>query len=434
MHICVIGAGVVGLTTAYFLQSEGHRVTVIDREPAAGLGASGGNGAQLSYAFVAPLADASIPAKLPGLLLSRHAPLKVHPRFDGAQVRWALQFLRYANTRSARETTEALLKLSELSREFIEPLIEGERIDCEFSRGGKLVIYPDAASLDAARAQMTYQAALGTRGQQVLSATQCAEREPALAGYVEKIVGGVWTPAEAAADCGAFCTQVGALLARRGAEMLYERNVVRLDRENGQVRAVVTDAAPLRADAYVLAAGDGAPAIGRTAGLELPVLPLKGYSITVRPEKGARLPRASITDVRRKIVFAPLGDSVRVAGFVEIGNDDRSIPPRRISALLEAAREVLGYSVIAGDLKPWAGLRPATPSGRPIIGRTPLPNLYLNVGHGALGWTLAAGSARLVCDLVAKRAPTINLTPFQYSAQEVLHAQRLPSAAPPAAR
>ena len=434
MHICVIGAGVVGLTTAYFLQSEGHTVTVVDREAAAGLGASGGNGAQLSYAFVAPLADASIPAKLPGLLLSRHAPLKIHPRADRRQMRWALQFLRYANGKAARGTTEALLKLAELSREFIEPLIEGERIDCDFTRGGKLVVYPDSASLDAARAQVTYQAALGTRGQVVLSAAQCVEREPAIAGYVDRIVGGVWTPTEAAADCGAFCTQVAALLRRRGAELLYGRTVTRIDRDAGQVRALATEAGPLRADAYVLAAGDQAAALGQSAGIDLPILPLKGYSITVRPEKGALLPRASITDIRRKIVFAPLGDSVRVAGFVEIGNDDRSIPPRRIGALLEATRELLGYAVIAGDLQPWAGLRHATPSGRPIKGRTPLPNLYLNVGHGSLGWTLAGGSARLVCDLVARRAPTIPMAPFQYSVQEVLHASRLPPSAPPAAR
>jgi D-amino-acid dehydrogenase len=434
MHICVVGAGVVGLTTAYFLQTEGHTVTVVEREAAAGLGASGGNGAQLSYAFVAPLADASIPARLPGLLLSRHAPLKIHPRADVRQIRWALQFLKHANTKAARATTEALLKLAELSREFIEPLIEGERIDCDFTRGGKLVVYPDRAALDAARAQVAYQAALGTRGQVVLTAAQCAEREPAIAGYVDRIVGGVWTPTEAAADCGAFCTQVAALLARRGAEVLYGRTVTRIDRENGQVRALVTEPRPIRADAYVLAAGDEAAALGRTAGVDLPILPLKGYSITVRPEQGAVLPRASITDIRRKIVFAPLGDSVRVAGFVEIGNDDRSIPPRRIGALLDAAREVLGYEVIAGDLQPWAGLRPATPSGRPLIGRTPLANLYVNVGHGALGWTLAAGSARLVCDLLARRAPTISLAPFQLSAQEVLHASRLPPSAPPAAR
>ena len=266
------------------------------------------------------------------------------------------------------------------------------------------------------------------------AAAKCVEREPAIAGYVDRIVGGVWTPNEAAAGCGAFCSQLATLLERRGAEIHYSRSVTRIDRDQGRVRALVTEAGPMRADAFVLAAGDAAAALGKTAGLDLPTLPLKGYSITVRPEQGVTLPRASITDVRRKIVFAPLGKAVRVAGFVEIGNDDRSIPPRRISALLEAAREVLGYAVIDGDLRPWAGLRPATPSGRPIIGRTPLPNLFLNVGHGALGWTLAAGSARLVCDVIADRAPTIPMTPFQLSAQEVLHAQRLASSAPPAAR
>ena len=349
-------------------------------------------------------------------------------------MRWALQFLKYANTKAARATTEALLKLSALSREFIEPLIEGERIECDFTRGGKLVMYPDAASLEAARAQVTYQAALGARGQQVLTAAQCVEREPAIAGYVKRIAGGVWTRNEAAADCGAFCTQIARLLARRGAQFIYGRTVTRIDRDNGRVRALVTDAEPLRADAYVLAAGDGATALGKSAGLDLPVLPLKGYSITVKPERGNVLPRASITDVRRKIVFAPLGDRVRVAGFVEIGNDDRSIPPARISALMEATRDILGYSVIDGDIQPWAGLRPATPSGRPIIGRFALPNLILNVGHGALGWTLAAGSARLVCDVIAKRAPTIALAPYQLGVQEDPHAPRLPPSAPPAAR
>jgi D-amino-acid dehydrogenase len=434
MHVCVIGAGVVGLTTAYFLQSEGHSVSVVERERGPGLGASGDNGAQLSYAFVAPLADASIPFKLPGLLLSRNAPLIVHPRADRTQLRWGWQFLKNANQRAARDTTEVLLKLAELSREFIEPLIEGERIDCEFTRGGKLVLYPDARSLDAAQAHVVYQAALGTRGQLVLNAEQCVEREPAIANYAARIAGGVWTPTEAAADCGEFCVKLAALLIERGGEVHFRRNALRVDRADGRVRALICEDGPLRADAYVLAAGTGATALAGTAGLDLPILPLKGYSITVRPEPGAALPRASINDMRRRVVFAPLGNTVRVAGFVEIGNDDTSIPPRRTSALLEAAREVLGYMVVDGDLRPWAGLRPATPTGRPIIGRTPLANLYLNVGHGSLGWTLAAGSARLVCDVIADRAPTIALTPYQLSAQEVLHAQRLASVAPPAAR
>lgn len=434
MHICVVGAGVVGLTTAYFLQSEGHTVAVVDRRAGPGLGASGGNGAQLSYAFVAPLADASLPFRLPGLLFARHAPLKIRLRAERAQFLWAVQFLRHANVRAARATTEALLKLAALSREFVEPLIEGEGIDCDFTRGGKLVVYPDAASLDAARAQVTYQAALGTRGQKVLSADECVEREPALAGYAARIAGGVWTPREAAADCGAFCVRLADLLRERGVEFHYDRPVTRIDRADGNVRALITAAGPLRADAYVLAAGDAAPALGRSAGLTLPILPLKGYSITVRPEPGTRLPRASITDVKRRIVFAPLGTAVRVAGFVEIGDDDLAVPPQRIAALLDAARDVLGYTVVSGDLQPWAGLRPATPSGRPVIGRTPLPNLFLNVGHGALGWTLAAGSARLLCDAIAQRSPTIPAESYLYTSQEVFHASRVPSSAPPAAR
>jgi len=416
MHVCVIGAGVMGLTTAYFLQAEGHDVTVVDSAAGPAAGASRANGAQLSYSFVAPLADASVPPQLLSLVFGRDSPLKFHPRIDPAQWRWGLAFLRVANTHAARATTAALLKLAALSREFIEPLIEGEGIACRFTRGGKLVVYPDQASLAVARAQMLYQAGLGST-QKILDADACVLQEPALAPYREKIVGGVWTPGEAAADCGAFCDQLAQLLAERGVAFDYGRTAQTFDVAGGAVRAVLAApsgggaATPLRADAYVLANGAAAPSLGATAGLALPIYPLKGYSITVKPVGGV-LPLASITDTRRKVVFAPLGDRVRVAGFVEIGGHPTAIPAARIGALLAAAREVLGYDTVDGDLAPWAGLRPATPTGRPLLGRTPLRNLYLNVGQGALGWTLAAGSARLVCDAIAGRTPTIDAAPF----------------------
>jgi D-amino-acid dehydrogenase len=415
MHICVIGAGVIGLTAAYFLQSEGHTVTVIDRAADVGQGASAANGAQLSYAFVAPLADASVPPRLPALFLTRDSPLKLHFRFDPVQWRWAMQFLRHANTRDARATTAGLLKLAELSREFIEPLIEGEGIQCHFTRGGKLVVYPDSRSFAAAHAQVLYQAGLGTK-QTTLTRSQCIEQEPALAPYEKCIAGGVWTASDAAADCGEFCVQLAQRIVQRGGDMQLGRTAIRFDIEQMSVRALITGDGPLRADAYLLAAGIGAAGLGSTAGLTLPIYPLKGYSITVRPACEAPPLRASITDARRKVVFAPLGDRVRVAGFVEIGADNNDIPPARISALLDATREVLGYSAIDGDIRPWTGDRPATPSGRPIIGRTPIEHLYLNVGHGALGWTLAAGSARLACDAIASRTPTIDVRPYTYNA------------------
>jgi len=191
----------------------------------------------------------------------------------------------------------------------------GERIECDFTRGGKLVLYPDAPSLEAAAGADDVPGSARHRGQVVLSAAQCVEREPAIAGYVSQFVGGVWTPTEAAADCGAFCTQIAALLARRGAEIQYGRTVERFDVVDGRVPRLITDAGPCAPTRFVLAAGDAAAALGRSAGLDLPVLPLKGYSITVRPEAGVRLPRASITDIRRKIVFAPLGDTVARGGL-----------------------------------------------------------------------------------------------------------------------
>lgn len=421
MHVCVIGAGVVGLTTAYFLQADGHTVTVLDRAERAGCGASAANGAQLSYSYVAPLADASVPPKLASLVLSQDSPLKLHLSLDPNLWSWGWQFLRRANNHAARETTAALLALSQLSREFIEPLIDGERIDCHLTRGGKLVVYPDRASLDAARAQVLYQAALNqarpVERQQILTPEECVLHEPAIAGYVNRIAGGIWTPDDAAADCGAFCTQLAKLLTQRGVAFGHQRTVEQFDIEQGRLRSVLASGpdgrAPVRADAFVLAAGSASAALGAMAGLKLPIFPLKGYSVTLKPDS-ALLPRASITDVRRKVVFAPLGDRVRVAGFVEIGGDPLSVPPARIAALIDAAREVLGFKVIDGAVHPWSGLRPATPSGRPLLGRTPIAGLYLNAGHGALGWTLAAGSARLLADAIAGRVPTIDAVPFAY--------------------
>ena len=195
MKVIVVGAGVIGLTTAYELVSRGHHVTVLDRAPGAGQGASRGNGAQLSYAYVAPLADPTVFAKLPSLLFDADSPLRIAPRLDPAQWFWGLRFLAAANRTTAHATTRALLALSALSRSLIEPLIEREAIDCHFTRGGKLVLCPDAASLDVARAQVALQASLAGdhAAQQVLDRAACVAREPALAGYADRIAGGVWT-------------------------------------------------------------------------------------------------------------------------------------------------------------------------------------------------------------------------------------------------
>jgi D-amino-acid dehydrogenase len=409
----VIGAGVVGLTTAHLLQREGLRVTVIDRAAGPARGASRGNGAQLSYSYVAPLAEPAVVGRLPTLLADENSPLKFRLRLDPQQWRWGLAFLRACNLQQAQATTRALLQLSALSRSLIEPLIETERIDCGFERSGKLVLYPDQASVATAAAQVRFQAALGCE-QRVLTREECVAREPALAGYADRIAGGVWTPTEAAADCGAFCDGLTERLAARGVDFRFGSEVRAIAADKGGAR-VTTSTGMLDAHHVVLAAGSHAQSLGRSAGLRLPVYPLKGYSITVPVPRGAPAPRCSITDTRRKVVLAPLagGAAIRVAGFVELNGHDTGVPAERIDALAAAAREVIGIEP-AGDLQPWYGFRPATPTGLPILGFTPRRTLFVNVGHGTLGWTLAAGAARVVVDAILGRAASIDTRPFQY--------------------
>lgn len=415
MRAIVIGAGVAGLTTARLLQQQGVVVSIVDRAAGPARGASRANGAQLSYAYVAPLAEPAVIGKLPTLLADEDSPLKYHFKFDLQQWRWGLAFLRACNLAQAQATTRALLALSALSRQVIEDLIESGRIDCAFARSGKLVVYPDAKALATAQAQLAFQATLGCE-QQLLTREQCVAREPALAGYADRIAGGVWTPGEAAADCGAFCDGLAQGLAVDGAQFHWNREVTAIDADKGGVR-VQSAAGPIDGDVAVLAAGSEAPRLARRCGLALPIYPLKGYSITVPVADGAPMPACSITDTRRKVVFAPLRDAqgarLRVAGFVELAGHDARIPPERIDALTAATREVIGIDVAADtDVEPWAGFRPATPTGLPLLGATARKNLFVNTGQGALGWTLAGGSARLVVDAILGRASAIDVAPY----------------------
>ncbi|MCX8005489.1 MAG: D-amino acid dehydrogenase [Burkholderiaceae bacterium] len=410
MRALVVGAGVIGLTTAHYLAEEGIEVTVLERGPTVAQGASGGNGAQLSYAYVAPLAEPSVLAKLPRLLTDTDSPLAWRPRWDAAQWRWGLRFLAACTAARARSTTAALLRLSFLSRDLMPRLIEG--IDCEYVQNGKLVLYPDEGTLEAARRQVQLQAALGCE-QQLLTREQCLARAPVLGSYADRFAGGVWTATEAVADCARFCAELARRLAARGVQFRFGAAATRLQAGSPRPRVWIGPQA-LEADAVVIANGAEAPQLARSVGIDLPVYPLKGYSITVRADAAA-LPACSITDARRKVVFAPLGRGaqarLRVAGFVELVGHDRSLAPARIAALAAATRDVLGIEA-RGELAPWCGFRPATPTGLPLLGATKVPGVFLNVGQGALGWTLAAGSARVVVDAIVGRRPPIDVQPF----------------------
>lgn len=394
MRVCVLGAGIVGLATAWQLNREGHEVCVIDRA-APGAGASGGNGAQLSYSYVQPLADPSIWRQLPKLLLSPSSPLKLRPQLDPLQWRWGMAFLAACNAQTSRETTVRLLALAAESRAAFEEMRADIAPDCDFSATGKLVLYATEASLEGARRQLELQRDLGSE-QRLVTPDECVALEPALASYRGQMAGAIHTPSECAADCLKVCVELVQALQTRGVRFVLDTEIEGFDVRRGRVAAVKTSAGDVEAEAFVMALGTASHRLGRELGAYLPVYPLKGYSITVDvdPTPGAA-PHVNVTDSARKVVFARIGSRLRVAGMAELVGHDASIPAARIETLAEATRAVFPDVGGLDELHPWTGMRPATPTGVPIVGRlVPAPsNMVFNTGHGALGFTLAFGSA-----------------------------------------
>lgn len=407
MRVCVLGAGIAGLATAWQLQREGHEVTVVDRA-AAGAGASGANGAQLSYAYVQPLADPSLWAQLPRLLAAGDSPLKLKLQWDLDQWRWGLRFLAACRGRVSRRTTAHLLALAAQSRRVFERLLAEHDLDCDFSATGKLVLYSDARSFAQARRQLALQQSLGTR-QSAASAAECAAIEPALRHYQPRIAGGIHTPGECAADCYKVCRELQRLLAARGAKFAFGSDVSGWRLQRGRVAAVETSSGPFEADSFVVALGAASSGLARRAGVYLPVYPLKGYSITLAASRErAAAPRVNVTVAARKVVFARIGERLRIAGMAELVGHDLSIPPRRICELVAVAQEVFPQCGDLAHAQAWAGLRPATPTGVPVLGRQRggPANLFFNTGHGALGFTLAFGSAAHIASLLREEQPT----------------------------
>ena len=311
MRVCVLGAGIVGLATAYELNRAGHDVTVIDRAQP-GSGASGGNGSQLSYSYVQPLADPGIWAQLPKLLLSPSSPLKIRPQLDVHQWRWGLQFLAACNAATSRSTTIELLRLAAESRQGFDGMLAKEKLAVNFSNTGKLVLFSTDASFAAAQNQMLLQRDMGSV-QEAVSAERCVEIEPALANYAPSITGAIYTPSECAADCQKTCDGLQALLSQRGVKFLLNTPIEQILARSGKVVAIKTPQGDIEADHYVMALGAASAPMARQFGVYLPIYPLKGYSITVDVnETPAAAPIVSVTDSARKVVFARRSEERRV--------------------------------------------------------------------------------------------------------------------------
>ena len=421
MRIAVLGAGVAGLTSAYYLALDGHQVEVIERNPDVALETSFANGAQLSYSYVAPLAGPGVLPKVPPWLLRRDSPLRFYPAPDLHQWRWLAGFVLACNRATSDLTTRRLLTLSFYSRRLMHALVRSEPIDFGHRMNGKLVVFSDQAGFDDARRLLDYQRSLGCE-QEALDRDACVRLEAALGDPASRLsrrmVGGIHTPGEEVGDCYRFCVGLKAKLVALGVRFQVNTNILGFRAERGRITGVDTDHGPLAADAHVLTLGSASPFMVRSLGIHLPIYPLKGYSLTLPAAPAA--PRISITDFKRKVVYAPLDGhgraQLRVAGMADIAGYSQQADPARLAQLFKEARDAFphatDYAAGPQTMQPWTGLRPATPKGTPLLGPTPYANLFLNCGHGALGWTLALASARVVADLIAARKTEIPLDGF----------------------
>lgn len=402
-QVCIIGGGVIGLASAYALVRAGHEVTVIDARDSLGSETSFANGGQLSYRYVAPLADSGVPLQALGWLLRGDAPLRLRPRLDPQQWRWMAAFIGACRGAVNKRNGAHLLRLATLSQSTLQQWREDDQLaDFDWRRNGKLVMFRSASTFERARSKVG-----NLLQQRVLSAAECTRLEPALAQ--RSFVGGIYTPNEEVGDCYAFCQQLAARLEASGrCKFLLGRRVTGIRHAGDAVQAIELHDEVMPVEHLVLAAGYRSAELA-LPGMALPVYPLKGYSLSVPIGQQHKAPSLSITDYDRKIVYARLGEQLRVAAMVDIVGFDAGLEPSRLALMKRQAVETFP---LAGDYLhavEWAGMRPATPTGVPLIGLSRYRNLWLNLGHGALGFTLACGSGQLLAELIGQRTPSIDM-------------------------
>jgi len=406
MKVIVLGGGVIGTTTAYYLARAGAQVTVLERQPGAALETSFGNAGQVSPGYSTPWAAPGIPSKAIKWMFQKHAPLAI--RADGSlfQLRWMAQMLRNCSAERYAVNKERMMRVAEYSRDCLRSLRADTGIDYEQRTGGTLQLFRKQQQLDAVQRDIAVLQECGVP-YELLDREGLARVEPALARTGGALVGGLRLPNDETGDCHLFTTRLAELARGLGVEFRYGSQVQALGTDGGRISGVQVDGRWLEADRYVLAFGSYSRALMEPLGLDLPVYPVKGYSLTVPLLDESLAPQSTVLDETYKIAVTRFADRIRVGGMAELSGFDLSLKPARRATL----EKVVGELFPGGDLPAasfWTGLRPMTPDSTPIIGGTRWGNLFLNTGHGTLGWTMACGSGKLTADLVTGQRPEIS--------------------------
>jgi D-amino-acid dehydrogenase len=408
MKILVLGAGVVGTAAAYFLARDGHEVTVVDRHPAAAMGTSQSNAGLVSPGDATAWAS---PAALRTFIKSLYTPglgIKVKPSLDPTFLKWCWRFLFQCTQVRAHANTRLKLRLALYARQCINAITEETGIDYDDRRKGILYFFRSQQSLDAGARHMDFLAAHGLEIE-IVGRDRLAELESGLAGVKHSLAGGVYSPMDQTGDSQLFVTRLAAWSAEHaGVRFAFDTTVTGLDVEGTKVRAVTTSKGPMSCDAVVVSLGPESGMFGAHIGIDLPVYPVKGYTATVPLSDPSRGPTMGGVDEDRLIAYSRLGDRLRLASTAEFAGFDRSHRPADFTNLFRTAKELFPGAFDEAQAELWAGLRPMMPNSVPVHGRAKYDNLFLDTGHGHVGWTMACGSGKFLADLVAGRKPDID--------------------------
>ena len=412
MKVVVLGAGLLGVTSAYYLQQLGHEVTVLDRQAAPAAETSFANGGQISVSHAEPWANPSAPFKVLQWLSREDAPLLFRLRADTRQWLWGLQFLRECTVARTRRNIEQIVKLGLYSREMLQALRRETGIAYDHRTQGILHFYTSQKEFDAALKPAELMRELGCE-RRVVSPEEAVRIEPALAHIRERLAGATYTAEDESGDANLFAREVVRLCHDRGVRFLMSHTVTALRVAGAKINHVEATNADGRfqricGDAFVLALGSVSPLFAAPLGIRLPIYPAKGYSVTMPVKDESRANQVSLTDDEFKLVYSRLGNRLRIAGTAELNGYDRDLNRVRCEAIVRRVEDIFPGAGDSSEAQFWTGLRPATPSNVPLIGRTRLPNLYLNTGHGTLGWTHACGSGKSIARIVSGLSPEVD--------------------------
>lgn len=416
MKIIVMGAGVIGVTTAWYLAQEGHEVEVIDRQPGVGLETSFANAGQVSPGYSTPWAMPGLPFKVAKWMTSKHSPLVVRPRFDTAMFRFMGELLANCSEKAYDINKSRMLRIAEYARDKIDALREETGITYDGDQKGLIQLFRTDAQVEHAAEDMRLLAESGI-DHQLLNVDEIIAHEPGLAHARHRLRGGLRLPGDQTGDAHLFTRRLAAMAEQKGVKFRLGTNIEAIEATSDSILSIRTSAGRLKADAYVLALGSYSPRLMKPLELRLPIYPVKGYSLTMPITDESRAPVSTVNDETYKVAITRLGDRIRIGGTAELTGFSLRLSPDRRETLELSFNEMYG----GGDLSAaryWTGLRPCTPDGTPIVGPSPrYENLWLNTGHGTLGWTMAAGSGQIVADQISGRQtaiPSLDLSLDRY--------------------